>query len=52
MKWEFDEMRIWWNENLMKWEFDEMRIWWNEKLMKWEIVEMANRQKVFVPGKP
>ena len=39
MKWEFDELRIRWNENSMSCEFDELRIlWtanrWSEKSVK------------------
>ncbi len=42
-------MASWWNGKLMKWQVDEMAIWWNElmkwlvdKLMKCHVDKMAS----------
>ena len=43
MKWEFDELRIRWNENSMSCEFDELRIRWVANSMNCEFDELRIR---------
>ncbi len=46
MKGKVNEMKSWWNENLMKWQVDEIKSCQNCKLMNWQAGEMP----IFLSG--